>query len=123
MSEIEKLGRENRIPNVPPKPTDVCTICYTSGTTGVPKGALITHQNLVSSLGGCLHTGIAAHKDSRYLSYLPLAHVLERLMQISVLQEGGRIGFYQGSTLTRSTPLAASPSSCSTAAWRRRRPE
>ena len=107
MSEIEKLGRANRIPNVPPKPTDVCTICYTSGTTGVPKGALITHQNLVSSLGGCLHTGIAAHKDSRYLSCLPLAHVLERLMQISVLQEGGRIGFYQGSTLTITDDIKA----------------
>ena len=106
-NDIIKEGHEHPVPVMPPSADDVCTICYTSGTTGVPKGALITHQNLVSSLGGCLHTGIAAHKDSRYLSYLPLAHVLERLMQISVLQEGGRIGFYQGSTLTITDDIKA----------------
>ena len=37
MSEIEKIGSEHRVPCIPPKPDDICTICYTSGTTGVPK--------------------------------------------------------------------------------------
>lgn len=37
MSEIEKIGKEHRSPVNPPKPDDICTICYTSGTTSVPK--------------------------------------------------------------------------------------
>lgn len=100
MSEVEKLGREHRVACNPPKPEDICTICYTSGTTGIPKGVLISNRNLVASVAGCLDTGLFATKETRYLSYLPLAHVLERLLHLPVLKEGGRIGFYQGSTLT-----------------------
>ena len=37
MSEIEKIGKEHRSPVNPPKPDDICTICYTSGTTSIPK--------------------------------------------------------------------------------------
>ncbi|KAM7453769.1 hypothetical protein BLSTO_05479 [Blastocystis sp. subtype 1] len=37
MSEIEEIGKEHHAPCTPPKPDDICTICYTSGTTGVPK--------------------------------------------------------------------------------------
>jgi len=33
----------------PPKPSDVATICYTSGTTGMPKGAIITHGNIIAA--------------------------------------------------------------------------
>lgn len=100
MSEVEKLGREHRVECTPPKPEDICTICYTSGTTGVPKGVMITNQNMLASVAGCLDTGLYVTPETRYLSYLPLAHVLERLLHCCILQEGGRIGFYQGSTLT-----------------------
>ena len=100
MSEVEKLGHEHRVECTPPKPEDVCTICYTSGTTGIPKGVIITNQNIIASVAGCLDTGLYVTSESRYLSYLPLAHVLERLLHLPLLQEGGRIGFYQGSTLT-----------------------
>lgn len=61
---------------------------------------LITHRNLVASLCGCIDTGLYVRKTTVYLSYLPLAHVLERLMHCGILEEGGRIGFYQGSTVT-----------------------
>lgn len=97
MSEVEEYGRTHRVAPMPPKPEDVSTICYTSGTTGVPKGVLITHRNVVGSLAGCLQTKIAAHEGTVYISYLPLAHVLERLLHAAVLQVGGRIGFFQGS--------------------------
>ena len=107
MREVEQIGRENRVPCTPPSRDDICTLCYTSGTTGVPKGVMVSHGNLVASLAGCLRTGIAAHKDTRYLSYLPLAHVLERLLHIAVLEEGGRIGFYQGSTVTITDDIKA----------------
>ncbi|MHB8633225.1 MAG: AMP-dependent synthetase/ligase [Thermoplasmatota archaeon] len=56
---------------------DLASIVYTSGTTGEPKGAMLTHENLASnalSAVGCVQIG----PGDRFLSFLPLAHVLER---------------------------------------------
>ena len=50
-------------------------------------------------MAGCVHTGLFVRNDSIYLSYLPQAHILERLIHVAFIEEGGRIGFYQGSTL------------------------
>lgn len=48
--EIEKLGALKDHPEVPPTPDDICTICYTSGTTGNPKGVTLTHKNVVAGV-------------------------------------------------------------------------
>lgn len=50
ISQIERSGSKQDHPVVPPKPEDICTICYTSGTTGNPKGVTLTHQNVVSAM-------------------------------------------------------------------------
>ena len=44
-----KLGKENPVPPVPPKPTDVSCIMYTSGSTGRPKGVILTHRNVIAA--------------------------------------------------------------------------
>lgn len=93
--ELMKIGEAHRVPCIPPHAEDVCTLCYTSGTTGVCKGVLLTHRNFIAALSGCLYTGIRGRKTDTYLSYLPLAHVLERIMNLAILAEGGRIGFYR----------------------------
>ncbi len=58
--------------------SDVCTLVYTSGTTGPPKAVMATHGNLVAAIDA-LRPIVQLSEDDRVLSYLPLAHILERL--------------------------------------------
>ena len=70
----------------PAKPEDLAYIMYTSGTTGNPKGAMLLHSNIVSSIAAVPFIVTLTDKDS-YLSYLPLCHIYEvRTQQQS---EGG----------------------------------
>lgn len=62
----------------PIKPDDLATILYTSGTTGNPKGVMLSHNNLVSNFYAARHLTPADH-TSRALSFLPLNHVYERM--------------------------------------------
>jgi long-chain acyl-CoA synthetase len=47
--EVRKLGEENMVDPVPPKPEDLYCIMYTSGSTGLPKGACLTHEAVVAA--------------------------------------------------------------------------
>jgi long-chain acyl-CoA synthetase len=98
-TRLLEIGKAHPLPHSPPKPDDVATFCYTSGTTGAPKGAMLTHGNIVAALTGACAAGVALTADDVHLSYLPLAHMFERLVQAAVWLGGGRVGFYQGNTL------------------------
>uniref|UniRef100_A0A672ZTJ9 Long-chain-fatty-acid--CoA ligase n=1 Tax=Sphaeramia orbicularis TaxID=375764 RepID=A0A672ZTJ9_9TELE len=83
----------------PPKPEDLALICFTSGTTGNPKGAMITHGNVISNTAAFIrvtevHCMLTLHDI--HVSYLPLAHMFERVVQGVILIHGGRIGYFQG---------------------------
>lgn len=67
---------EERINNI--KLEDPATIIYTSGTTGVPKGAVLTHKNILSILDS-IKIVLPISREDIYLSYLPLSHVFERI--------------------------------------------
>nr|XP_010303780.1 PREDICTED: long-chain-fatty-acid--CoA ligase 6 isoform X3 [Balearica regulorum gibbericeps] len=54
MQEVEDRGRESRRVPVPPRPEDLSIVCFTSGTTGNPKGAMLTHGNVVADFSGFL---------------------------------------------------------------------
>merc|ERR1719237_1654222 len=54
ISDVEAAGRQNPHAHRPPSPSDIATFCYTSGTTGDPKGALLTHQSFCSNYAGIL---------------------------------------------------------------------
>lgn len=82
----------------PPSRTDIMTFCYTSGTTGDPKGALVTHENIISHIAGMKNVYRAQLYD-RHLSYLPLPHIFERVVLPAVLMAGGSVGFYRGNPL------------------------
>jgi len=97
--DIETIGAGSLVPPSPPSPKDIAFFCYTSGTTGNPKGALITHQGIISAVAAIKMNGVDIGPSDVYLSYLPLPHVMERSCQFTMYFGGGRVGFYQGETL------------------------
>ncbi|KAM6379860.1 long-chain-fatty-acid--CoA ligase 6 isoform 4-T4 [Pluvialis apricaria] len=99
MQEVEDCGRESRHVPVPPRPEDLSIVCFTSGTTGNPKGAMLTHGNVVADFSGFLKVTESQWSptcEDVHISYLPLAHMFERMVQSVVYCHGGRIGFFQG---------------------------
>jgi len=56
----------------------LATIVYTSGTTGKPKGVMLSHDNILYNAWGAAHCGVFTPAD-RFLSFLPLSHMLERM--------------------------------------------
>ncbi|XP_004428141.1 PREDICTED: long-chain-fatty-acid--CoA ligase 5 isoform X1 [Ceratotherium simum simum] len=97
--DAENLGKENFRKPVPPRPEDLSIICFTSGTTGDPKGAMITHQNIVSNTAAFLkfmEGSFQPTPEDITISYLPLAHMFERIVQAVVYSCGAKVGFFQG---------------------------
>ena len=60
------------------KPDDIAILVYTSGTTGMPKGAMISHSNILFSLSSGLE-GAPVYPTDEQICFLPLCHILERL--------------------------------------------
>ena len=76
----------------------VFTISYTSGTSGNSKGVLLTNRNFLSAITGIMQLAdiFKFVKEDVYISYLPLAHVFDRLGVHSMLFKGGGVGFFGG---------------------------
>eukprot|EP01084_Bolivina_argentea_P007348 13801_1 len=106
VTDLEKMGQDhmnnNQYKDTIPSLNDICTIMYTSGTTGDPKGVMLSHENLMTILGSLLSFDPDAKKNISnpvHLSYLPMAHIAEKVMSLWSLLKGRRIGFFNGDHL------------------------
>ena len=81
------------------KPEDIATLIYTSGTTGKPKGAMLTHRNIVSNVKAA-HEAISISEKDRCLSFLPLCHSFERTGGYYAMIAGGAEIYYAESVDT-----------------------
>ncbi|KIW68801.1 hypothetical protein PV04_04722 [Phialophora macrospora] len=98
LDTVEKLGASLGRPHNPPKPSDPITINYTSGTTGPPKGVLLTHAMCVAATSSSLASNNLA-ENGVVISYMPLAHIYGRLLEHTAIWSGSRIGYFHGNIL------------------------
>jgi long-chain acyl-CoA synthetase len=74
---------------------DVATIVYTSGTTGPPKGCMLTHGNLCGDIDGIHQVLTMKADDDVVYVFLPLAHVLTRIVQLFAIDAGGEMAYWR----------------------------
>jgi long-chain acyl-CoA synthetase len=97
-SDVLKRGASSQIVGVPPKSDDIAIIMYTSGSTGVPKGVILLHKNLIATLKAfCDSTAI--YPTDVMIGFLPLAHVFELLVESVCLLTGVPIGYSSALTM------------------------
>ncbi|KAM9733874.1 long-chain-fatty-acid--CoA ligase 3a isoform 1-T2 [Menidia menidia] len=103
MAAVQKLGarHENATPErQQPLPSDIAVIMYTSGSTGNPKGVMISHSNIIASITGMAERIPNLCEEDTYIGYLPLAHVLELSAELVCISHGCRIGYSSPQTLS-----------------------
>jgi long-chain acyl-CoA synthetase len=74
------------------KPEELATIVYTSGTTGDPKGVMLTHQNIADNLRYSTD-GLRIVEGDSSISFLPLSHALARHLDYAIYGNGGKIAY------------------------------
>ncbi|CAO3633271.1 unnamed protein product [Cunninghamella blakesleeana] len=101
MNQVAELGRKNVKEPRKPEPEDLCCIMYTSGSTGNPKGVMLTHKNIVAAIASCNHLlGRYVSENDSIMAYLPLAHVLEFVVENFAIFMGVTLGYASVRTLT-----------------------
>ena len=87
-ADVDDTELKKRLAGI--KADDLASLVYTSGTTGRPKGCILTHRNFLSEVRGILTASIGkvAVPGNRVLTFLPLAHVLARAVSLATFEAG-----------------------------------
>ncbi|CAB3237681.1 unnamed protein product [Arctia plantaginis] len=100
--DVLQKGAASKIEAVPPSPGDTAIVMYTSGSTGVPKGVVLSHRNMLATLKA-FADAVPIRDGDLLMGFLPLAHVFELLAESLCIIGGVPIGY--------STPLTMLDSS------------
>ncbi len=85
------------------KPNDLATLIYTSGTTGLPKGVMLSHENVISNVKE-VSSHLKADPGDTALSFLPLCHIFERMVTYCYLLRGSQVYYSSVDTLAEKLP-------------------
>jgi len=99
MSEFLKKGDGVKVEDIRCEigPEDLCNIMYTSGTTGLPKGVMLSHIGVMCAVAAANdRIGDLLPPGGRHYSYLPLAHIFELMVELACVNMGLGIAFTQG---------------------------
>jgi long-chain acyl-CoA synthetase len=89
-------------------PTDTATILYTSGTTGTPKGVVLTHEQIISEVSEAF-THVGVYDDDKMLTFLPYAHILGRIEQWGHVYFGLTLSYAESIDRVRANLLEVRP--------------
>lgn len=104
--EILQFGKDNndKIEIHKPKPEDLSCIMYTSGSTGDPKGVVLTQANIVAGVAGAdVPVAHFVQSTDRLICFLPLAHIFELAFELLSILWGSCIGYANVKTLTNAS--------------------
>ncbi|CED83432.1 Long-chain acyl-CoA synthetases (AMP-forming) [Phaffia rhodozyma] len=96
---LRVLGRANLLDPMVPKPESIATISYTSGTTGNPKGVVLTHRNMTTAIIAQTYGTELPGRGIVLISYLPLSHVYGRFVDLMAILLRGAAAYSTGDTL------------------------
>ncbi|KAG8580786.1 hypothetical protein GDO81_007412 [Engystomops pustulosus] len=101
MTSVQDMGAQQAKKQPPsPLPHDIAVIMYTSGSTGLPKGVMISHSNIIAGITGMAQRIPNLGETDTYIGYLPLAHVLELSAELVCVSRGCRVGYSSPQTLS-----------------------
>jgi long-chain acyl-CoA synthetase len=90
------------------RPDDIATMLYTSGTTGPPKGVLLSHNNIHSNVAA-VHKMFTAGPEDTAVSFLPLSHILERMVDYWLYSKGVTIAYVHSIDLVADSLVEVGP--------------
>jgi len=106
--DFVESGDTEKYPITAPTPETTAVIMYTSGSTGKPKGVVIKHASVIAGAASAEHI-LGLKPTDKYLAYLPLAHIMELMVEFVILANGCSLNYADPKSLTAtgSYPIGA----------------